>query len=386
MDDNPGTELSSESVDGFPQYCGFMHLDNRIEDLVLRKSPDTPCPDVPKSRDPVDRIHREMSFARRWLATLKSVIDELKESERNLRARFPLDPESEALLLSVKLSLENAVAEFTTEFPKRVESVREKREKGLEYPGPEHYSRELCTICERAIVKVENKISRLFDAAVRLESEVADADTASTTAPDAVGEAREIRERPTHQSETQTVNKEPAENTRAEWWISTDDGSLFFRTVTNENEDGVPEFKLDTKIQIVMALLCERGNEGVSIVQILEAAYPSDLEKLRAILREAPREDAGDASIESSGNLGVLNIAKKAKQACRTVRGKLESNGIPGEVLEVLPGLEDPAAPMAFLRVQGLRKKSVNGFKVYPKTVKASGLSEHSENASRPHL
>ena len=194
-----------------------------------------------------------------------------------------------------------------------------------------------------------------------------------------------------HPSEIQITDKELEKNICAEWWISTDDGSFFFRTFTNKIEDGVAEFKRDTKNREVMVLLCERGNKGLSIAEILKAAYPKDLEKLEEILREAPRESTRDTLLDYYKNADVHKILKKAKQICWTVQQKLENKGIPNEVIEILPGLErfiveNPSAPMVFLRVQSLQKKSENGIRMHPSIVNASGLSEHDTNTNRPHV
>ena len=213
-------------------------------------------------------------------------------------------------------------------------------------------------------------------------NESASADTMPATVPD---------KQSMHPSGIQITDKEPEKNVRAEWWISTDDGALFFRTFTNEIKDGVAEFKRDTKNREVMVLLCERGNKGLSIAEILKAAYPKDLEKLEEILREAPRESTRDALLDYYKNADVHKILKKAKQICRTVQQKLENKGIPNEVIEILPGLErfiveNPSAPMVFLRVQSLQKKSGNGIRMHPSIVNASGLSEHDTNTNRPHV
>lgn len=103
-----------------------------------------------------------------------------------------------------------------------------------------------------------------------------------------------------------------------------------------------------------MMLLCERGHNGISIPEILEAAYPNDLEKLKAILRDAPRECTKDALLDYYKNAGVQKILKRAKQINRTLQKKLHTNRIPGEVVEILPGLEtsileNPSAPVVFL-------------------------------------
>ena len=138
-----------------------------------------------------------------------------------------------------------------------------------------------------------------------------------------------------------------------------------------------------------MTLLCERGHDGVSIPDILEAVYPKDFEKLKAVLRDAPRECTKDALLDYYKNAGVHKILKRAKQINHTVRKKLNTNGIPGEVVEILPGLETsilegPSAPVVFLRVEKLQKKRMSQFKIRPGIVNASGLSEHTKNASRP--
>ena len=209
----------------------------------------------------------------------------------------------------------------------------------------------------------------------QLECDAVDADTASAT----VDGAREIHEEPAH----------PEENIRAEWGISENDGALVFRTFTEGVADGVAEFERKSKSQLAMTLLCERGHDGVSIPDILEAVYPKDFEKLKAVLRDAPRECTKDALLDYYKNAGVHKILKRAKQIIHTVRKKLNTNGIPGEVVEILPGLETsilegPSAPVVFLRVEKLQKKRMSQFKIRPGIVNASGLSEHTKNASRP--